>query len=539
MPGPVCPHANAEASRPARSPARTRAAVQPSTETPIHPIVPPPVPVRGLSWLPPHARMRLAEGTYVLAAAGSVTLLAFVVRNTLNSRLGFLVPCSTCCFFLAHVLLMPPDVRTDYDLRLSLRLRVLHGVCVLLLAAHFLVAAAAAWKNGLNLPSCVILLGRLISSLFSAACLVLARRGTIGAWTAVRAATSALATCMLIANEVRALVDEDFRRSFWLYMWIASLLVGAAACTPKWRTSVHESLFIASLAAMRSNEFEVIAATLGFSGSSSQAQHVSGAGVHAASRACRDVCPESEFSSGSSDPAVRDGSRQTAARRSYSHRSPLESRRRQSDGPRSASTSSALSSAASELGHALVDTADSLSVPELTVYPLLPQFCQDEAVYFAASITPRLMLHVRNGQMVDWQGNLLAPSSEAEGLYVMDGHGSIFTTLSMDRDPEIVQAVAGRQLRHSSLVAGGQVAAAGLVTVSRGRLISLNNESGHYAPPPSCLRAVLHQLAALGVTRVDEIRIETHRRLEYEPEAVPSSRAAQATRPIVVRARRG
>ena len=178
-------------------------------------------------------------------------------------------------------------------------------------------------------------------------------------------------------------------------------------------------------------------------------------------------------------------------------------------------------------------------MPELTVYPLLPQFCQDEAVYFAASITPRLLLHVRNGQVVDWQGNLLAPSSEAEGLYVMDGHGSIFTTLSMDRDPEIVQAVEGRQLRHSSLVAGGPVAAAGLVTVSRGRLISLNNESGHYAPPPSCLRAVLHQLAALGITRVDEIRIETHRRLEYEPEAVPSSRAAQATRPIVVRARRG
>ena len=83
-------------------------------------------------------------------------------------------------------------------------------------------------------------------------------------------------------------------------------------------------------------------------------------------------------------------------------------------------------------------------------------------------------------------------------------------------------------LRHSSLVAGAPVAAAGMLTVSRGLLLRLSNESGHYAPPASCLNCIMDRLAFLGVARLDAVALEIVRRPEYEAAAGAGGTGATA-----------
>ena len=131
---------------------------------------------------------------------------------------------------------------------------------------------------------------------------------------------------------------------------------------------------------------------------------------------------------------------------------------------------------------------------------------------------------VRNVYAADRGRNCIDGSDSAdgaaEGMYVMDEFGSFFTTLAFKQEQQQHELEgAGQSVHHSSLAAGAPVAAAGLLTVSRGKLRSLSNESGHYAPPPSCLHTVLEQLAALGVAELEQVVLETHRRMEYEPPA--------------------
>ena len=52
------------------------------------------------------------------------------------------------------------------------------------------------------------------------------------------------------------------------------------------------------------------------------------------------------------------------------------------------------------------------------------------------------------------------------------------------------------------------MAAAGEMTISEGRLLSIGNASGHYAPQPSCLGAVMEELAALGVAGLKHVDLE-------------------------------
>lgn len=194
------------------------------------------------------------------------------------------------------------------------------------------------------------------------------------------------------------------------------------------------------------------------------------------------------------------------------------------------SSSSAISSAASELNHALASASDEPSGSAsaritLPTYPLLPQFWQEPSVHLPAAMRARLQLQVRDGVLVDSNGALLAPSGQMEGMYVMDEFGSIFTSLCIDQLNNLevgATFVAEEELRHTSLIGGGPVAAAGMLTVSHGKLLSMSNESGHYAPPPSCLQTMLEQLAGLGVTGLDELDIKIVRRIEYEPAVGPT-----------------
>ena len=173
--------------------------------------------------------------------------------------------------------------------------------------------------------------------------------------------------------------------------------------------------------------------------------------------------------------------------------------------------SSAVSSAASELEHAL-DGIDPDCV-QYKSYQLLPQFYHDTADYLDSILRRRLQLRVRDGRLVDDSGALLAPDGEQNGMYVMSPGRGIHR-IGLQR---IDARNTYKDLRHSSLVAGSPVAAAGMLTVAHGRLIRLTNESGHYAPPPSSLTCMIDRLAGLGVRRLDEVHLEIFRRLEYEP----------------------
>ena len=44
--------------------------------------------------------------------------------------------------------------------------------------------------------------------------------------------------------------------------------------------------------------------------------------------------------------------------------------------------------------------------------------------------------------------------------------------------------------------------------MQRGVVLSINNWSGHYAPPPSTLRVLLDTLAKMGVANISSIEIE-------------------------------
>ena len=56
---------------------------------------------------------------------------------------------------------------------------------------------------------------------------------------------------------------------------------------------------------------------------------------------------------------------------------------------------------------------------------------------------------------------------------------------------------------HSTLLAGQPIAAAGEMIIFQGKLFAINNQSGHYHPPPIVLKRVLKVLKAKGVNIKD------------------------------------
>ena len=143
----------------------------------------------------------------------------------------------------------------------------------------------------------------------------------------------------------------------------------------------------------------------------------------------------------------------------------------------------------------------------LHLFPLLPQFygeVRDERVSLTwlhdESERRMRALRVHEGRLVDHDGRPLGGSQcgTVVAIFVLDAQGSVMLTVEH----------LTRPFHHSSFVAGAPVAAAGEMTVDDGWLIAITNESGHYAPPPSCLRVVFERLHALGVARLDRVRVE-------------------------------
>jgi hypothetical protein len=96
-------------------------------------------------------------------------------------------------------------------------------------------------------------------------------------------------------------------------------------------------------------------------------------------------------------------------------------------------------------------------------------------------------LKVRDGKLFDARGQLF-DTGEGSALYVMDSEGRFFArTFSLADD-----------FHHSSFLAGEPVAGAGLMRVHQGRILMINDSTGHYRPSGEFLQQVIDQLQKLG-----------------------------------------
>lgn len=98
------------------------------------------------------------------------------------------------------------------------------------------------------------------------------------------------------------------------------------------------------------------------------------------------------------------------------------------------------------------------------------------------------------------------PKTEREYIFAMDADGQIYI---IENSP-----LTACRFHHSSFVGGGPVAGAGHITIRDGRIISVNNFSGHYHPPDKLLDQVL---SVLKEKNVKVKRIEYFGKAPIEP----------------------
>lgn len=136
-----------------------------------------------------------------------------------------------------------------------------------------------------------------------------------------------------------------------------------------------------------------------------------------------------------------------------------------------------------------------MPLDNLPQFTCLPEFRNERTRsgsivrYFTAADRERHLLRVLDGLLVDHKDAPLnaAGSSAHQTIFVMTPEG------------DMILSDNTQQHCHSSLVSGGPVVAAGTLLILRGRLLGIDNSSGHYRPPAASLGAPLARLASLGV----------------------------------------
>ena len=191
-------------------------------------------------------------------------------------------------------------------------------------------------------------------------------------------------------------------------------------------------------------------------------------------------------------------------------------------GPRSGG--STVSSAAEELAaHPARDKSDPSCGMNLTrqanlnmlqLFKLLPNYYGEILAYGQPRSSRdgnggRLQLRVdpHTGLLIDADGIALPSTGGAEPKlfnFVMDLHAQLWLAHDVETGPGQI----GQRYHHSCMVSGEPVLAAGQMLVQVGRILTISNESGHYMPPPSCLRTVLARLSELGVGSLSEVSLE-------------------------------
>jgi RHS repeat-associated protein len=124
-------------------------------------------------------------------------------------------------------------------------------------------------------------------------------------------------------------------------------------------------------------------------------------------------------------------------------------------------------------------------------------------IYYDESDRKALLVTVKDGRLRDAKGELvdtsnsgpaMAPNGKA--IYVMDESGNVY----LHHKP------GAGAVHHSSMLAGGNVAAGGEIEVEMGVIKSINRESGHYKPELEHLDQFLSELKERGVN-VDSINV--------------------------------
>ncbi|NNJ62657.1 MAG: hypothetical protein HKP61_17270 [Dactylosporangium sp.] len=124
-----------------------------------------------------------------------------------------------------------------------------------------------------------------------------------------------------------------------------------------------------------------------------------------------------------------------------------------------------------ELGAQYVGEDDSTN-PDRAFYPMTVHYMTDaerEACRLFVDGEGRLRC-VSDGSLFDTRTAVTSVGEPGWAIFVMDEHGNLYSTLT---------AQAG-QTCHSSFLGGVDVSGAGEIEVSDGRLVSMNDRSGHY-----------------------------------------------------------
>ncbi len=129
----------------------------------------------------------------------------------------------------------------------------------------------------------------------------------------------------------------------------------------------------------------------------------------------------------------------------------------------------------------------------------------------------------KNGLLYDQQGKLInpnypiptavdqikisspppAPTSAKRfgyAIYVMDEKGQFYLSFESSK----------QEFHHSSFLAGQPVACAGEMVIYQGKLLLINNQSGHYRPPPAALDQALDALQRLYHIDISTIQINRY-----------------------------
>lgn len=125
-------------------------------------------------------------------------------------------------------------------------------------------------------------------------------------------------------------------------------------------------------------------------------------------------------------------------------------------------------------------------------------------VYLPDPVKMAFRVHFREGVMVTESGNPAGGRFTSSGIFILSPAGETFFL------PAIFTHVPFLRIRHSSLSSGEPVAAAGAMVVRQGKVISVNNQSGHYRPGVFHTMQFLAHLKTVGVTRPPTVSFLVH-----------------------------
>lgn len=119
-----------------------------------------------------------------------------------------------------------------------------------------------------------------------------------------------------------------------------------------------------------------------------------------------------------------------------------------------------------------------------------------QVVYFKESEKEPFQVYIRDGRLVDKNGNLVSTNFDSENLFIDSG------LFIIDRDYRLYLLPFEQRgkFHHSSLAGGEAVRFAGTIAVMNGVLREVSNQSGHYKPTgPQTLKG-LRWLESQGIS---------------------------------------